>query len=710
MKVRIKSLPKADTGLQIEGNQFEMLSPNTILLKGKSHEKGGTKVRYGNNVIEAEAGETMHIQPQRGGDQSIVPFLTQSDNGITMDNSAIVGGNMLVPGTNQKFKTAFKDIAKIENKAFKNQTKATDYINTNSPYNPYQALSFNTGKVLQDAANQQNNLAYLQKDTLTTTQNAMLSTADKFGMEPQELSKKMKKGGTLRVKVDPPSQEFMYAAGGQLSAEKAREILHDGTVHGQPLTPKQRRYFGWVAGGGSKAEMGMNMVPEGLNYFGMAEDGLDTRYQGFLNLLKQEGIPYKVSSALRKPDGDFSWHQKGKAVDLQPGNNTSFEDFNKSIMNNPKVMEYISNNDLGYLNEAPSIGGVKTKHWTGEHLHFGDDSKLKFSNSLKLQNAYKKATGKEYINQMPEVVISGNKKYTTNEMPSLGFSPMQELSIPGNEFTPKEATQGQLNRGIAEQTAYNKAMQPVKKTSLADQMGFNPLSVLPELVTLTERPDYVPHFSYQPNLYTPYQVSFQDKLNENNSTFRALTQQLPNNPEALSVLGAQKYNADSQVLADQFRTNQAIQEDVTNKNVGLLNSAMLQNLQFAGIQQDTMAKNKAVTKSRKYAAANSIVDKVQQAKQQQNQVRMMENMFGYRYNPSTSQFVNQNDPHYFDSRLVTGQSSKSPEMSKTQTKQVYGPDNKLMRTEVINKPEEEAKYGAKIALKKTMAKWGNSMK
>lgn len=31
---------------------------------------------------------------------------------------------------------------------------------------------------------------------------------------------------------------------GKLSRAKARKILHDGRVHGKPLTPKQRKYFG----------------------------------------------------------------------------------------------------------------------------------------------------------------------------------------------------------------------------------------------------------------------------------------------------------------------------------------------------------------------------------------------------------------------------------------------------------------------------------
>jgi hypothetical protein len=41
----------------------------------------------------------------------------------------------------------------------------------------------------------------------------------------------------------------IYATGGSVSSEKAKEILRDGTVHGHPITERQRRYFGWIAGG-----------------------------------------------------------------------------------------------------------------------------------------------------------------------------------------------------------------------------------------------------------------------------------------------------------------------------------------------------------------------------------------------------------------------------------------------------------------------------
>lgn len=35
----------------------------------------------------------------------------------------------------------------------------------------------------------------------------------------------------------------------RVSKEKAKKILADGTVHGKPLTERQKRFFGLVASG-----------------------------------------------------------------------------------------------------------------------------------------------------------------------------------------------------------------------------------------------------------------------------------------------------------------------------------------------------------------------------------------------------------------------------------------------------------------------------
>jgi hypothetical protein len=39
------------------------------------------------------------------------------------------------------------------------------------------------------------------------------------------------------------------AKGKRLSAEKAKIILREGEVRGEPLTAKQKRFFGAIAGG-----------------------------------------------------------------------------------------------------------------------------------------------------------------------------------------------------------------------------------------------------------------------------------------------------------------------------------------------------------------------------------------------------------------------------------------------------------------------------
>jgi hypothetical protein len=63
----------------------------------------------------------------------------------------------------------------------------------------------------------------------------------------------------------PYGQNSVYRTGGNVTSTKAKEILRDGTVHGQALTDKQRRYFGWIAGG-SKTQTGGNALQQASGY------------------------------------------------------------------------------------------------------------------------------------------------------------------------------------------------------------------------------------------------------------------------------------------------------------------------------------------------------------------------------------------------------------------------------------------------------------
>jgi hypothetical protein len=47
--------------------------------------------------------------------------------------------------------------------------------------------------------------------------------------------------------VTPTAQQPLVGQNGGLTPKKAREILHDGTVHGKPITEQQRKYFGYIS-------------------------------------------------------------------------------------------------------------------------------------------------------------------------------------------------------------------------------------------------------------------------------------------------------------------------------------------------------------------------------------------------------------------------------------------------------------------------------
>lgn len=53
-----------------------------------------------------------------------------------------------------------------------------------------------------------------------------------------------------------------YASGGDLTSDKAKKMLKDGTAQGHKLTPKQKKYFGYIAGGGKPKAPGGTQIPQ----------------------------------------------------------------------------------------------------------------------------------------------------------------------------------------------------------------------------------------------------------------------------------------------------------------------------------------------------------------------------------------------------------------------------------------------------------------
>jgi hypothetical protein len=132
---------------------------------------------------------------------------------------------------------------------------------------------------------------------------------------------------------------------------------------------------------------------------------------------------------------------------------------------------------------------------------------------------------------------------------------------------------------------------------------------------------------YHPQLRTPYDISYQDQLNENQADFNQLVNASGNNPEALAALAAQKYGANSKVLAEQFRANQAMKDQVYSGNINTLNEAQLKNLQIADQQYVRQAQAKSATKAVKQEAINSISSKIGQNRLENRTLQVYANMF-----------------------------------------------------------------------------------
>lgn len=149
---------------------------------------------------------------------------------------------------------------------------------------------------------------------------------------------------------------------------------------------------------------------------------------------------------------------------------------------------------------------------------------------------------------------------------------------------------------------------------------------------------------YNPQLYSPYQVSFQDRLNENQASFNALQKVMSTNPEALSTLAGQKYQADSSVLGEEFRTNQQIQQDITNKNTTLLNDAQAKNLQLGDLQYTRQEQARANTREINNTILNSISSKMHQNALEQQTIKLYENLYpNFRFDQNgQAQYYGQN--------------------------------------------------------------------
>lgn len=548
MKVKIKKAPKAQNGATLEN-----LTQDMSLFHGPSHADGGIPYKG----VEVEGGEPLYK---------------------ALDGSEVVFGNMMVPGSNKKFKQVAKLLAEKEQKVDKLIDKGTELVNSSNPNDKWEELAFNSGAAMMMGGARKKMELKQNKEHLSKMQETLLQMAEEMGADPFNLSKgkivKAKNGATLK------------------------------------------------AGDGIKVETDLSKVNQKL--------------QEFYKLAEQKGFTGQISdkggySVRNTKSGRKSRHASGEALDFIFDDKDAYQ----KILKDPELAGFLINNGLTAINEYDPSIQKKTGADVG-HIHVG------FDRGTATADQFRKDAASLYKNSQKDwawnskgtpagAPIKGapagdvQNGITTDDVINRTFGKDKlQVFTPGKEpaYNPRTV------KGL---TYDNPITNPEDKTlpSAARPLDFR--QILPEVVAgFQNQVEPVQMQQFTPQLFQPYQVSFQDSLNDNQTSFNALGRLMQSNPEALATLAGQKYAADNKVRGEEFRTNQQIETDVVNKNISLLNDAEMKNLGLADQQYTRQAQAKSNTKVLNNEILNSITSKIKQNELEQQTTRLYENLFNYR--------------------------------------------------------------------------------
>jgi hypothetical protein len=186
----------------------------TVMFRGQSHDETDGNGRSGIGVKYGSGGMAEHAQNGANEPAADVevergePAMELIDPS-TGEKVLNVAGNMIIPsyGVNEigdkkakgkKFKHYVADLSKQEVKQNKTIEKATELVNNANPNDPFDQLSLNAGKAMIMGANLKLKDIADKKQKAAMVQNAILDTAEEFGVESDGLAK-----GKLRAIKDP---------------------------------------------------------------------------------------------------------------------------------------------------------------------------------------------------------------------------------------------------------------------------------------------------------------------------------------------------------------------------------------------------------------------------------------------------------------------------------------------------------------------------
>jgi len=682
--------PAMQMGGELEthwGGYAETLSQNpylpeggeTIMFRGQSHDESdgkgntGIGITYGENPVEVERGEpAVKLQDGTSGESNLTVFgnikITNSFADMLADSKA----------KGKKFKTYVADLSKQENKQNKLIEKSVDKLDELNVQSSFDKLAFGTLKAniqganakLKDLAEKKQNAAALQNAINDSKEEGLLNVTDDGRVLAQKGASIPKaQTGTSRSKraalrnVDPKILNLL-------------ELLNQKGYNVQ-ATSGMRPGSETAGGRESRHASGQAMdvvFPDlkGGAYDAILKDPEIASYllQNDITAINEYDPTVQEKTGATGPHIHFGYDKgtpladdfRKKASSIYPnitmgGTGRNFQnvsditnyykqfgykgaenidELQKWIIGEARKNPSVASELTSYLRSVPLTNKGKRLYGPGANQIALDADRLfeQFNDGLwdyRFPRLTSLATTKATEEGLKTVGLGGKKEEPKGRGPvSFNIPPVQADPIPAGlrDLVPI------LTR---------RRMQPL-----------DPNQLLGEMYALSQNqvePVYAQ--KYIPELSTPYDISLQDILNANQADYNATQRLTGYNPEALSMLNAQKYSANQRVLGEQFRLNQAKKDTVYKENRDILNQAKLANLQILDRQAERQAKALSNTKATTQEALNSISSKYAQNLNRQRQYAVMENMFNYRFTPGF-RAINVNPAPTFNLPTVPG--------------------------------------------------------
>lgn len=674
-------LQYTNNGLQIEDNQFTPISDETLQIQGNSHQNGGTDLMYAGKGIEAEAGETFHID--------------QEGNGVIM-------GNLKNPLTGNKFKNDSKMLARKEKKINKLMDYSTELVNKSNPFDKWDALKFNAGEAMMLGAKMKGDELKRSRAHLTDLQEAMLDLKKEKGENPpskfeaahgakimfkNDSTDKAQFGwhsynGTKPAQVVQPTPASSTTELKPLLSEKYAQLQQIALTRLQALYPGRKvdiRMDTEYAPDGSRSldnqmtlfKRGSTKTTVGLHNFAGAKDYIiyidgkpSQKKEDYKNTLweaakltgLQSGFDWDLGHIGAVEEGKSAYKRTGKTAterlfEQYPETKTgdrytqTVEELTKrvkaGVADKTQLSTYrrLTGDKTSY--KTISLSSVNTPLLPEDRVAFGENTLPKEYHAPTLVNPF--------ANKTPNNIANGNPNQKG------GPNPNYQYSWDLNE-TPEI---------------------PVG----TDAEGLQFQQILPELyAAATNKEEPVWMQKYNPQLFQDHEISLQDRRNRVTSQGRASRQYLGDNAGAQAILAAGEYDALAPIDAEEFRINQQVSNDITNKNISLLNDATLKNLQLGDLQYTRQATAKSKTKKVNMDVLSSVSDKILQNQLENRTLQTYENLYPhFRYN---DQYQLQKEGTHGAAYLNTGVfNPQNKQTENTATKQRIGADGSVRFTD-----------------------------